>query len=194
MSKGNWPVFVHQFYEHGLCIPSRTIYLDDDDNEVNQEFARNAIKGLHLLVKTNETAPINIILNSYGGDPYNGMAVYDAIRAVNSNVSIQVFGTAMSAGAFILQAADWRQMAPNSCLMIHYGTESLSNEHAVDADRWMQQRKKFINTFMEQVFLSRIQERHPDFTLKRVRRMMRFDTYFTAEQAVEYGLADEVLE
>ena len=187
---------VDKLYDYDLYIPSRTIYmgstevdLDGNESGTDPVMAERVIKALHLLDQKDE--PITIIMQNPGGDWYAGMAIYDAIKACKSHVTIKVFGLAMSMGAVILQAADERVMAPNSRCMIHYGYMGFDG-HSKTFDKWAEENKKF-NTCMEDILLEKINEVNPNYDLKQLKELLNHDTFFSAEEAISIGLADKVL-
>lgn len=191
---------LERLMHHNVHVATKTIYMgseevDIDGNESGTDAAMAArmIKALHHLDSaTDPEKPITIIMNNLGGDVQHGMAIYDAIKACKSEVIIKVFGHAMSMGSIILQAADKRVMSPNSKVMIHYGTDGAYG-HPKIAQRWMDEAKKY-NKWMLELYLEKIREKHPDFTKKQIDKLLDFDTIYSANKAVEMGLADEVLE
>lgn len=190
---------IDRLFDYDIYVPTRTIvmrsHLVDDEGEsgTDAEMAQRVIKGLHILDSASPAGdkPITVIMNNPGGDEYHGMAIYDAIKGCKNHVTIIVYGHAMSMGSIILQAADKRVMAPNSKMMVHYGTWGIS-DHPQNVYRWAEEGKKF-DTLMENIYLTKIKEKHPEFTLKKVQEMCKFDTFLTASEAVALGLADEVL-
>jgi len=192
---------IDKFYENDIYIPSRTIFMgsfgaDWDGNEtgVNHAMAENVIKGLHILDRIAPKPPasdeITIIMNNPGGEWYHGMAIFDAIQECQSKVTIRATGHAMSMGSIILQAADERVMTPNAKFMIHYGTSGFSN-HTKIVQKWAEEDKKVMEQ-MEQIYMDRITQKHPKFTLKKLRDMLNFDTILTAQETVDLGLADRI--
>jgi ATP-dependent Clp protease protease subunit len=188
---------IDKFHDYSLYIPTRTIYMgselfsDEDFSESGTEaaMAERQIKNIHILDNLKDE-PITIIMNNVGGDEYHGMAIYDAIKACKSYITIKVYGHAMSMGSIILQAADRRVMSPNSRQMIHYGTWG-SEGHAKTTQKWAEEGKK-CDKLMEQLYLSKIKEKHPEFTLTKLQKLLDHDTFLTAVESVELGLADEV--
>lgn len=190
---------IDKFHDYSLYIPTRTIYMgsevvsDDDFSESGTEamMAERQIKNLHILDNLNQD-PITIIMNNIGGDEYHGMAIYDAIKACKSHITIKVYGHAMSMGSIILQAADTRIMAPNSRQMIHYGTVGIEN-HAKTAEKQAEECEKN-DRVMEELYLKRIHEKNPAFTLNKLQKLLDHDTFLTAKESVDLGLADEIEE
>lgn len=189
---------IDRFHDYSLYIPTRTIYMgsesyDSEDGEsgVDGLLAERMIKNLSILDGMSEE-PINIVMNNPGGDFYHGMAIYDAIKACRGEVTVTVYGHAMSMGAAILQAGDHRVLAKNSKVMIHYGSMGLSETHAKIFEKWAEESKK-INVDYESILLDKIHEKHPDFARARLRKMLDYDTILTAQEAINFGLADSIL-
>jgi len=187
---------IDKFHDFKLYVPTRTIYMGsetaDDNNESGTDalMAERFIKNLIILDNTSND-PITVIMNNIGGDEYHGMAIYDAIRHCASEVTIKVFGHAMSMGSVILQAAHTRLMSPNSRQMIHYGTMEISG-HAKTVQRVSKEYGK-LDQWMERVYLERIQEKHPAYTLEQLKVILDHDTFLTAKESIAIGLADAVL-
>jgi ATP-dependent Clp protease, protease subunit len=189
---------IDKFHDYSLYIPGRTIYMgsehinDDDFSEsgVEATMAERQIKNLHILDIASDE-PITIIMNNPGGDVNHGLAIYDAIRACRSRIIIKVFGHAMSMGSIILQAADERIMSENSSQMIHYGAFAV-DKHSKTGYKIVDEFKR-IDKWMEKMYLDKIKEKQPHFTLARLQRMLDHDTFLSAKESVELGLADKIL-
>ncbi len=185
-----------RFHEYGVHIPTRTLYLgsltasDEGESGVDAFMVERIAKNLRVLDAIAKE-PITIIMNNPGGDMYHGFAIYDAIVACRSHVTIEVLGHAMSMGSVILQAADERVMHPNSSQMIHYGTLAFSG-HSKTGIKWADQEKKLSNK-MEQIYLAKMKKKDPLYTLQRLRHLLDHDTFLSAEESVKLGLADKVL-
>jgi ATP-dependent Clp protease, protease subunit len=187
---------IDKWHDSGIYIPTRHIYMGSESYEEGEEsgcdglMAERIIKNLHVLESINKE-PITILMNNIGGDEYHGFAIYDAIQLCESHVTIKVLGHAMSMGSIILQAADDRIMAPTSRQMLHYGTWGI-HDHAKTTQKWAKEGEK-IDKWMEQMYLAKMKEKNPHFTLARLQRMLDHDTFLTAKESVECGLADKVL-
>jgi ATP-dependent Clp protease, protease subunit len=187
------------WFEHNVDLEHRIVYMgsasseDSDESGVDYKMAENVIKALVSLdmQAPDGDKPITAILNSPGGEEFHGLAIYDAIKSCRNDVTILVYGMAMSMGSWILQAAQKRVLAPNARVMIHYGTWGFV-DHPKIAYRWMEEGKK-LDRLMEDTYLTRIQEKHPGFTRKQLQKMLDFDTILNAQEAVELGLADAIL-
>ena len=185
---------IDKLYDYDLFMPTRTIYIgsntvnEDGESGVDADLSSRVIKALHILDQKEE--PIIVVLNNPGGDFYHGMAIYDAIKACKSHITIKVYGMAMSMAAIILQAADKRVMMPNARLMVHYGEAGFMG-HSKTFAKWAEENKK-TNSKIEQILLEKIKVKKPNFTLKELQKLLNHDTIYSSIETVEIGLADEV--
>jgi ATP-dependent Clp protease protease subunit len=180
-----------RWFDYSVYAPKRLIYIGDGDDEVNANVHELAVKGLTFLDSWSD-APITIYLNSKGGDWYSGMGIYDTIKSLRSHVTMIVTGSAMSMGSLILQAADLRVMSPYSVMMIHDGSDVLEGPTKT-VERWADFSKK-TRKQVYQIYLRRIKERKPRYSVKQVETLCSHDTIFTAQEAIDLGLADKLLE
>lgn len=143
---------------------------------VNDEMVKHVIRSTPMLNKN-----ANIILNTPGGDLYAGLAIYDWIRQESSNSYIIGTGAVMSAGMFILQAAQYRVATPNAQFLIHYGEENITSlpevRHAKD---------------MSDLTIEILTERS-HLTRRQILKFYEKETYFDAIKALEYGLIDDIV-
>lgn len=172
---------IDKLHDYGIYVPSRTIYMgsEQSDNDMVESgtdylMAERTIKNLHILDSASEQ-PITILMNNLGGDFYSGMAIYDAIRKCKSHVTIKVFGHAMSMGSVILQAGDERIMTPSARQMIHYGYDAVDG-HSKTVRKWLIESDK-INAWMESMYLEKIKEKQPNFSLKKLQKILDHDTF-----------------
>jgi ATP-dependent Clp endopeptidase proteolytic subunit ClpP len=161
------------------------------ESGVDYLMSQRVLKNLVILDGLNND-PITIMLNSPGGDVNHGLAIYDAIKACKSHVTVIVYGMAMSMGSIILQAADERIMSANSSQMIHYGTLALDG-HAKTTYKVTEELKR-IDKWMEKMYLEKIQEKNPLYKIGRLQKLLDHDTFLTPIQSIELGLADKILE
>ncbi len=184
------------FQEYGLNISQRVLFLGSEsyddggasgtDGNMAQRFIKNM-----LILSSISNDPIKIIMNNPGGDEYDGYAIYDTICTSKSVVTIVVAGQACSMGSIILQAAANRVMMPRAVQMIHYGNRAM-DDHAKSQLRYAREGLRNDN-WMEDMYLERIREKHPGFKRSKLISMLNFDTFLTAQQSVDLGLADSVL-
>jgi len=180
---------VDKFYHYDIHIPSRTLFLG---TEVDELMAESFLKGMHLLEGISKDIGITIIMNNIGGDEYHGLAIYDAIATSKCHVTIVVYGHAMSMGSWILQAADERVLAPHATVMLHYGSwvaeGSKTEVKALNAEM------ERLNCLMEDVYLRRMKEVDAAMTPARLKKLLNDECYLTASDAIAKGLADRLLE
>ena len=172
--------------DHGVDLSSRTVFITDDIEEYS---VNPAIMALHVLDRT--TGDITIRLTTNGGDWYAGMALYDAIKACENPVKIVGMGKVMSMGGIILQAADERILTPNATILVHYGSD-WAGGHVKDMKRRADENER-TGVVMEDIFLARIREKHPSYPREMFKQKFAFDVYMSAKEAVDLGLADEIL-
>jgi len=179
-----------KWFDDDFWQEKRIIYIGEN---VYADTANKFIKQLAVLGNTAQ--PITIMMNCLGGDYNHGMAIYDAILAIRQSgihITIEVFGSAMSMGSLILQAADVRLLSKNSVVMIHYGYTYSGFDHTITNEKWADFQKKEKPT-MEKIYYDRIREKHPKVTLTSVQRALEFDTIFKGQSVVDEGLADGVI-
>lgn len=193
---------IDKFFDYSVDLDNRTIYLgsieysdDEDETGVDFKMAEKFIKALYLLEKAapSNDKPINIIMNNPGGNVIDGMAIYDAIKNCKNHVTITVFGQACSMGCIILQAADYRVLAPHAVVMFHEGTDSYAQNHPEIIKRWINFNEKYYK-LINKIVIDRIKQKKPEFKDKKFEELNLFDTILTAQEAIDMGLADEVLD
>jgi len=187
-----------RFHEENIYLPTRTIYfggspreLDGQCDEVTAHSAGQLIKNLHIL-ECEKIAPITILLNTIGGFWEDGIAIYDIITTLKSPVNIIGLGKLYSMGSVILQAAKERILLPNTTLMVHDGSDGFSGD-AKSYEKWAVHSKQVRET-MYQIYYERINKINPLFSLKQIEELCEHDSIFNAQESVELGLADQIIE
>src|SRR6202021_3077585 len=132
---------------------------------------------------------ISIHINSPGGSIYSGLAIYDTMNFIKPDIATMCVGVAMSMGSLLLAAGakGKRACLPNSRILIHQpsaGFEGQSTDIEIHAREILNMRKQ----------IDGIYAKHTGLSAEEVRRDMERDRFFTAEQALEYGLIDRVLD
>ena len=132
---------------------------------------------------------ISIYINSPGGSVTAGMAIYDTMNFVKSDVSTICVGMAASMAAFLLSSGTKgkRKTLPNSEVMIHQplgGAQGQATEIKIAAERILKLREKL------NVLLSK----NTGQDLKIIERDTERDYFLTSKEALDYGLVDEVVE
>ncbi len=179
------------------AIPIEDAFLRDRKiflvGEVNDESCNEIIKQLMYMESQDNTCPITLYINSPGGSVGSGLAVYDCIRLMKSPVRAVVTGIAASMGSIILLACEKenRFMLPSSKVMIHDCSWGSRNFGGYKPHEIEQELKQLKNTNAR--LLNIIAERCGK-TLKQVAKVTMHDSYFNAEEAIEFGLVSEVVD
>ncbi len=161
--------------------------------EVNDESCNELIKQLLYMESQDNTKPITLFINSPGGEVGSGLAVYDTIRLLKSPVTAVVTGMAASMGSIIMLACDKdrRFMLPSSRIMIHdcsWGRRDMGGKKPFEVEEELNQLK---NT--NEKLLSIIADRCGK-TVEEVAEVTKKDSYYTAEEAIRFGLVKAVLD
>ena len=131
---------------------------------------------------------IKFYINSPGGSVTAGMAIYDTMQYVKSDVSTICVGMAASMGAFLLAAGapGKRFTLPNSEIMIHQvmgGAEGQASDIKIRAERILKMRDS----------MNKILAKHTGQTIKDIEKYTDRDYFLTAEEAKKFGLIDKII-
>jgi ATP-dependent Clp protease, protease subunit len=156
---------------------------------INDQIANAIVAQLLFLESEDSTKDIYMYVNSPGGEVYSGLSVYDTMQTIKSSVTTICLGMAMSFGAVLLAggAKGKRYCLPNATVMIHQplgGARGQAAEIEIEAREALRLRQ----------VLNEILARHTGQSLERIKQDTDRDYYLSAQQAVEYGLADEIME
>lgn len=177
-----------QLHHFGVYTPARLITLF---GEINEESAGQFLRNIRLLDHLS-SKEIKILINTDGGDVHQGLAIIDAIKECQSRVVTHAVGPTLSMGAAILQSGDFRLISANAIVMIHKGQMAI-DDHTINSKRWIDEYER-IGEIYEDILLEKIKTKIPSFTKKRLEKLTTFDTILSAEEVVEHGLADEIVE
>jgi ATP-dependent Clp protease, protease subunit len=156
---------------------------------VDDALANLAVAQLLHLHAEDPDKDISMYINSPGGSIYAGLAIYDTMQYVKPAVQTICYGMAMSMGSLLLAggAPGKRLVLPNARVLIHQpsgGFEGQSTDVEIHAREVLELRKR----------VDEIYARHTGQDVDQVHDDMERDRFFTAEQAVEYGLVDRIIE
>lgn len=171
---------------YSRLLRERIIFLT---GEVNDDVASLVCAQLLYLESENPKADISFYINSPGGVVTAGFAMFDTMQYVRPNVSTMCLGLAASAGSLLLTAGEKgkRFALPNARVMIHQphgGCRGQTTDIQIQA-REIQLHKDRLNG----IFAERTGQ-----PLSVIESNMERDTFFSAEQALEFGLIDKVIE
>lgn len=156
---------------------------------VNDLVANLIIAQLLFLESEDPDKDINLYINTPGGEVYSGMAIYDTIQYIKPDVSTICVGLAASLGAVLLAAGTKgkRFALPNSRIMVHQPLGGAKGQ-AVDIEIHAREILRIRET------LNQILSVHTGQPVERISRDTDRDFFMSAEEAVDYGLVDAVLE
>ncbi|MCE5168328.1 ATP-dependent Clp endopeptidase proteolytic subunit ClpP [Paenibacillus profundus] len=171
---------------YSRLLKDRIIFLG---TQVNDVVANSIIAQLLFLAADDPEKDIHLYINSPGGSITAGMAIFDTMQHIKPDVSTICVGMAASMGAFLLNAgAKGKRFAlPNSEIMIHQplgGAEGQATDIEIRARRILKMRDK----------LNHILADRTGQPLERIEKDTDRDYFMSAEEALEYGLVDKVLE
>ena len=171
-------------------------------NSVVEDNMANLIVAQMLFLEAeNPDKDINLYINSPGGSVTSGLAIYDTMQFIKPDVKTIVMGQAASMGSFLAQAGapGKRFVLPESRTMIHRvssGTRGTSGSVHVqelqmeDAIRSFEEGKR-LNERLTELY---VKHNTANKTYEELFDTMKYDTFLSAEQAVENGFADKVIE
>ena len=171
---------------YSLLLKERIVILG---SEINAQSANLVVAQLLFLAREDAERPIQIYINSPGGSVYAGMAIYDAINSIAPPVATTAVGLTASFGTVILTAGTkgMRYALPNATIHMHQphgGAQGQTSDLMIQAKEFDRMKDKLTNIFVQQTGQPR------QVILEDNDR----DRYFSAEEAVEYGLIDAVIE
>jgi ATP-dependent Clp protease protease subunit len=186
---------IELFHENNLYLNTRTVYFGGDtwnEDEVTSNTVAQVIKNLQILEYQSPGEKINLILNSCGGSWADGIGLYDMIRALKSPVIIIGIGKIYSMGSIIIQAGDYRVVTKHTTTLIHDGTDGyVGTPKSFEA--WGNQ-SKITRQQSYQIYYEQMVKKNPKITLKKIEEMCSHDTILSAEETVNLGLADCIME
>lgn len=171
---------------YSRLLRERIVFLG---REVEEEIANVIVAQLLFLDAEDPDKDIFLYVNSPGGSAYAGMAIYDAMQHVRADVQTICYGIGMSAAAMITAggAAGKRFALPHAKLMIHQGSAGYRGSPA-DIEIAA---KEIVATTRQ---MAEVIAHHSGRDVEQVMMDIDRDRFMTPEEAVEYGLVDEVLD
>ncbi|OGG87325.1 ATP-dependent Clp endopeptidase, proteolytic subunit ClpP [Candidatus Kuenenbacteria bacterium RIFCSPHIGHO2_02_FULL_39_13] len=170
---------------YSRLLKERIIFLGDS---INDGLANTIIAQLLFLESQNKEKDIKLYINSPGGSVTAGMAIYDTMQYVKSDVSTICVGMAGSMAAVILTAgaAGKRMALPNAEVMLHQvmgGAEGQASDVKIRAEHILKIKDK----------LNRILVKHTGQSLSKIEKDTDRDYFMSAEEAVKYGVIDKII-
>lgn len=171
---------------YSLLLRNRLIFLG---TPINDQVANLTVAQLLFLNQEDRDAPINMYINSPGGQVYAGLAIYDAMQMISNPISTVAVGVTASFGTVLLAAGTkgQRYALPHATIHLHQplgGAQGQVTDIEIQAKEFLRLRTK----------LNEILMKHTNQTEEVIERDTERDFWMDADAAVEYGLVDEVLE
>lgn len=171
---------------YSRLLKERIIFLS---GPITDDVANLVVAQLLFLVAEDPNKDINLYINSPGGSVSAGLAIYDTMQYIKCDVSTICIGQAASMGAFLLAAGEKgkRYSLPNADIMIHQplgGAQGQAEDIRIQAEKILKVRE----------LLNKILTEKTGQSLKKIEKDTDRDFFMTAEEAVKYGLIDEVIE
>lgn len=167
---------------YSRLLKERIVFLNSD---VNEATANLIIAQMLYLNSVDKDADINFYINSPGGSVYHGLGIYDTMQFISNKVNTICVGYAASMGAFLLAAGDRRIALPNSRVMIHQpssGAQGQATDLEINLKETLALKEK----------LTRILAKNAGQEYEKVLADCERDKWFGAEEALAYGLIDEI--
>ena len=172
---------------YSRLLKDRVIMLDTD---VNEHSASLVVSQMLFLESENPDADILFYINSPGGSVTAGLAIYDTMQFIKPNVSTIVLGQACSMGSLLASAgaAGKRMMLPNARHMIHQpsgGARGMQSDIEISYKEITYLKKRLTQIYVDHNSAGK--------TYAQFEKDMDRDTFMSAEQALEYGLIDQII-
>lgn len=165
-------------------LDERAVFIN---GEINDDMASAVVAELLFLEASCPDKPVSLYINSPGGSVTAGLAIYDTMRHIRCHVHTLCVGQACSMAAVLLAAGDERSLLPSARVMIHQpsgGAEGKQTDIMITAREITRIRSK----------LSAILSRHTGQPLDKVEADIERDYFMEADEALAYGLADEIVQ
>jgi ATP-dependent Clp protease protease subunit len=170
---------------YSRLLKDRIVFLDGDINDLSADLV---VAQLLFLDGQDTEKDINLYINSPGGSVTAGLAIYDTIQHLKSDVQTICLGQAASMAALILTAgtAGKRMVLPSSRVLIHQpwgGAQGQARDIGIQSREIIRLKKMIINYFAK----------HTNKSAEQIACDMERDFFMSAEDAVAYGIADSIL-
>jgi len=171
---------------YSLLLKERIVLLG---TPINDQIANLMVAQLLFLQSQDPERQIQMFINSPGGVVYSGLAIYDTMQQISAPVSTTAVGITASFGTVLLTAGakNLRYALPNATIHMHQplgGAQGQASDIVIQANEIMRLKQQ----------LNGILVHHTGRELEVIERDTDRDIYFGAQQAVEYGLIDSVLD
>ena len=169
---------------YSRLLKDRIIFLSDEINDTNANIVISELIYLDSISHDD----ISLYINSPGGSITSGMAIYDAMNFIKSDVATIGVGISASMAAFLLSSGTKgkRYILPNAEVMIHQplgGANGQATEIKIAAERILKLKKK----------LNKILAENTNQSIERIENDTERDYFLSSEEALKYGIVDKIL-
>jgi len=177
--------WVNAYFEKGVDVINRRVFLGD----IDEDTIDYCVKGMYLMETNDSKKPIELFISSYGGSIYDALALYDIMGTISCPIHTFAYGKCMSAAPLLLAAGEPgnRWVAPHTFFMHHDGASEMEGKttHLEAEMKHLKDLDKCWTTLV-----AKISSKTFKWWDDRAKRSGDF--YFSADEAIEYGLADHV--
>lgn len=166
-------------------LKDRIVFIDGQINDVTADLT---VAQMLFLESQDPEKDINLYINSPGGSVTSGLAIYDTMQYIRSDVQTICMGQASSMAALLLTAGapGKRRALPSSRILVHQpwgGVQGQATDIGIQAREIVRLKKMLINYFA----------RHTGQTEEQIAHDLERDYFMSAQESVEYGIVDEIL-
>lgn len=167
-------------------LSDRKVFIE---GTIDENTACEFVKKVMLLNKEDSQKPINVMINSQGGEINSGMLIYDVIQGSTAPIRTFCLGKAYSMAAVLLACGNHgRYILPHGEVMIHeplLGNRVGGNSSSI---------KSISDSLLEsKKMMNKILSKHTGKTEREVDKATGYDHYFSAKESVDFGLCDEII-
>ncbi|MEM4360402.1 MAG: ATP-dependent Clp protease proteolytic subunit [Candidatus Bilamarchaeaceae archaeon] len=180
-------------FNYGIDMQARAIYFggeygdpSEETHTVSQTTIEMMVRAIHKMAAANKK-PINIYMQSYGGDPYAMLYLVDTILSTPCQFRFFGGGIIASAATWIMAVCDERYLYGSTRLLFHNGTTVHAGTQT-DAEIKLEEESRL------QRFLEKIYAQNSKMPVAFWHEICKRDVYMTAEEAVQLGIADAIIE
>ena len=168
-------------------LADRKVFIE---GEINAETACDFVKSMLLLIKEDAEKPIDVYINSHGGEVVSGMLILDTLKGLKTEVNLHCIGMAASMAAIILASGgkkEHRFVTPNAEILIHEplisgGVGGSASSIKRTAENILEKKAKAVELLANSTGRSK----------EEIEKAIAFDHFLTAKEAIKFGLADSI--
>lgn len=168
------------------------MFLDREINcvgKIDEDSVNSLCLQLRYLAKQDPEAEITMFINSGGGEVTSGLALLDTMAAIPCPIRTVCTGMAASMASLLFMAGNQRDLLPHSKVMIHDPLVSGGIEGSA-----LSVKARSENLMRTREIVAEVISKHTGHTMEEVYEATSYDHYFEAQEAIDWGLADRIIE